>query len=140
MKRHHGAVGREWQRHLVNVGPDKIKAELHEHREAFLALPEVVAVTTKAHPQVRAVVNRFALHAAALRMAIAAGLLPWTVDERRHGHRYLHGPLGGAARQRRYGRRSGAGRTRGRAGLAADLGTASFISTSEQGMDASHGG
>jgi len=30
---------------------------------------------------VRAVVNRFALHAAALRMAIAAGLLPWAVEE-----------------------------------------------------------
>ena len=81
MKRQHGAVGRDWQRHLVNIGPDKIKAELHEHREAFLALPEVVAVAAKAHPQVRAVVNRFALHAAALRMAIAAGLLPWTVEE-----------------------------------------------------------
>ena len=81
MKRHHGAVGRDWQRHLVNIGPDKIKAELHEHREAFLALPEVLAVAAKAHPQVRAVVNRFALYAAALRMAIAAGLLPWTVEE-----------------------------------------------------------
>ena len=52
-----------------------------QHREAFLALPEVVAVAEKAHPQVRAVVNRFALHAAALRMAIAAGLLPWTIEE-----------------------------------------------------------
>jgi len=81
MKRQHGAVGRDWQRHLVDIGTDKIKAELHEHREAFLALPEVVAVAAKAHPQVRAVVNRFALHAAALRMAIAAGLLPWTVEE-----------------------------------------------------------
>jgi putative DNA primase/helicase len=81
MKRHHGAVGRDWQRHLVDIGPDKIKAELHEHREAFLALPEVLAVAAKAHPQVRAVVNRFALHAAALRMAIAAGLLPWAVNE-----------------------------------------------------------
>ena len=81
MKRHHGAVGRDWQRHLVNIGPDKIKAELHEHRKAFLALPEVVAVAAKAHPQVRAVVNRFALHAAALRMAIAASLLPWAVNE-----------------------------------------------------------
>ena len=29
----------------------------------------------------RAVVNRFALYAAALRMAIAAGLLPWSVEE-----------------------------------------------------------
>src|SRR5262245_2099501 len=81
MKRQHGAVGRDWQRHLVNIGPDKIKAGLHEHRGAFLALPEVLAVAAKAHPQVRAVVNRFALYAAALRMAIAAGLLPWTIEE-----------------------------------------------------------
>jgi hypothetical protein len=42
-------------------------------------LPEVVAVIEKAHPQVRAVVNRFALYVAALRMAIEAGLLPWSV-------------------------------------------------------------
>jgi uncharacterized protein (DUF927 family) len=80
MKRQHGAVGRDWQRHLVILGPDRTKAELQKHREAFLALPEVVAVTQKAHPQVRAVVNRFALHAAALRMAIEAVLLPWTID------------------------------------------------------------
>jgi len=81
MKRQHGAVGRDWQRHLVDIGPDRIIAELHEHREAFLALPEVLAVAAKAHPQVRAVVNRFALHAAALRMAITAGLLPWAIKE-----------------------------------------------------------
>jgi hypothetical protein len=81
MKRDHGAVGRDWQRYLVNIGPDKINAELHEHRDAFLALPEVVTVAAKVHPQVGAVVNRFALYAAALRMAIAAGLLPWAVDE-----------------------------------------------------------
>ncbi len=81
VKRQHGAVGRDWQRHLVNLGPDEIKSQLHKHREAFLALPEVVAVAEKAHPQVRAVVNRFALYDAALRMAIAAGLLPWTVEE-----------------------------------------------------------
>ena len=48
--------------------------------EAFLALPEVATVIEKAHPQVRAVVNRFALYAAALRMAIEAGLLPWTIE------------------------------------------------------------
>jgi hypothetical protein len=78
MKRYHGAVGLAWQRHLVDVGPGAITAQLHAHREAFLALPEVVAIAAKAHPQVRAVVNRFALYAAALRMAIAAGFLPWT--------------------------------------------------------------
>jgi putative DNA primase/helicase len=81
MKRHHGVVGRDWQSYLVNLGPDKIKAELHEHREAFLSLPEVVAVVTKAHPQVRAVVNRFALYAVALRMTIMAELLPWNLEE-----------------------------------------------------------
>jgi hypothetical protein len=46
-----------------------------------LAFPPVVAIVERAHPQVAAVVNRFALYAAALRMAIAAGLLPWTVAE-----------------------------------------------------------
>jgi len=81
MKRHHGAVGRDWQRYLVDIGPDQIKTQLHQHREAFAALPEIVAVVTKAHPQVRAVANRFALYAAALRMAIAAKLLPWSIEE-----------------------------------------------------------
>jgi uncharacterized protein (DUF927 family) len=81
MKRQHGAVGRDWQRHLVDLGRDRIKTELQRHREAFLALPEVIAVTEKAHPQVRAVVNRSALLAAALRMAIEAVLLPWTMEE-----------------------------------------------------------
>ena len=81
MRRLHGAVARAWQRHLVDLGPDKIKSELHRHREVFLALPEVLAVAAKAHPQVAAVVNRFSLLAAALRMAIAAGLLPWSAEE-----------------------------------------------------------
>ena len=81
MKRQHGAVGRDWQHYLVDMGPETIKAELNKHRATFVALPEVVAVAEKAHPQVCAVVNRFALHAAALRMTIAAGLLPWTVED-----------------------------------------------------------
>jgi uncharacterized protein (DUF927 family) len=81
MKLQHGAVGRDWQRYLVDLGPDRIKAELQKHRKAFLALPEVVAVIEKAHPQVRAVVNRFALLAAALRMAIEATLLSWMIEE-----------------------------------------------------------
>jgi uncharacterized protein (DUF927 family) len=81
MKRQHGAVGRDWQRYLVELGPDKIKVNLDQHRKAFLALPEVATVTEKAHPQVRAVVNRFALCAAALRMVIEADLLPWTIAQ-----------------------------------------------------------
>jgi uncharacterized protein (DUF927 family) len=78
VKRQHGAVGLAWQRHLVQLGPDRIKADIDRHRKAFLALPEVTTVTERAHPQVRAVVNRFALYATALRMAIEAGLLPWS--------------------------------------------------------------
>jgi uncharacterized protein (DUF927 family) len=81
MKRLHGAVGRDWQRYLVELGPGKIKADLNRHREAFLALAEIVRIGERAHPQVRVVVNRFALCSAALRMAIDAGLLPWTVAE-----------------------------------------------------------
>jgi uncharacterized protein (DUF927 family) len=81
MKKQHGAVGREWQRHLVKLTPVGIQSQLDENREAFLALPEVAAIVEEAHPQVQAVVNRFALYAAALQMAIGAGLLPWTIEE-----------------------------------------------------------
>jgi len=81
MRCQHGAVGQAWQRHLVEIGPDKIEADLDRHRAAFLALPEVAAVAVKAHPQVRAVVGRFALYGASLRMAIEASLLPWTIEE-----------------------------------------------------------
>jgi uncharacterized protein (DUF927 family) len=81
MKRQHGAVGREWQRHLVDIGPAEIKAQLQQHREEFLALPEVVVIAERAHPQARAVIDRFALYTTALRMAIVAGLLPWSVKD-----------------------------------------------------------
>jgi uncharacterized protein (DUF927 family) len=81
MKRQHGAVGLAWQRHLVELGPDRIQADIDRHREAFLMLPDVTVVTERAHPQVRAVVNRFALYATALRMPIEAGLLPWSVAQ-----------------------------------------------------------
>jgi hypothetical protein len=70
---------------LVDLGPLEIKAQLDEHREAFLSLPEVDAVAKKPYPSVRAVVNRFALYAAALRMAITARLLPWSVEEADRG-------------------------------------------------------
>jgi uncharacterized protein (DUF927 family) len=81
MKRQHGAVGRDWQRYLVDLGPAAIKADLNRHRDAFLALAETVCIADRAHPQVRVVINRFALWAAALRMAIEAGLLPWNIAQ-----------------------------------------------------------
>ncbi len=81
MKRQHGAVGLAWQHYLlVELGPNQIEAELDRHRRHFLALPEVGAIAERSHPQVRAVVNRFTLLAAALHMAIEANLLPRGVE------------------------------------------------------------
>jgi putative DNA primase/helicase len=77
----YGVVGRCWLQYLVDLGPDEIQARLRRHREEWLAIPAIAAVRAGATGQVRSVINRFALVAAALRMAIEAGLLPWTVDD-----------------------------------------------------------
>jgi len=77
----HGAVGRAWLQHLVDLGPAEIQRRFVAHREAWIALPPVAAVRRTATSQVNSVVNRFALVAAALRMGIEANLLPWTVED-----------------------------------------------------------
>jgi putative DNA primase/helicase len=77
----HGAVGRSWLQYLVDLGSEKIQAEIRKHRDEWLALPVVAAVRAKATSQVRSVLNRFALIAAALRMAIEATLLPWAIAD-----------------------------------------------------------
>jgi putative DNA primase/helicase len=77
----HGAVGRGWLQHLVDAGPEKVQRDIRKHCDAWLGLPVVAAVRSKATSQVRSVLNRFALVAAALRMAIEARLLPWAVAE-----------------------------------------------------------
>ena len=51
------------------------------HRDEWLKLPAVAAVRAKASVQVHSILNRFALVAAALRMAIEAKLLPWSIDD-----------------------------------------------------------
>jgi hypothetical protein len=55
------------------------------HRDEWLRLPAVAAVRAKASNQVHSILNRFALVAAALRMAIEAKLLPWSIDETDRG-------------------------------------------------------
>ena len=55
------------------------------HRDEWLKLPAVAAVQAKSSIQVHAILNRFALVAAALRMAIEAKLLPWSSDETDRG-------------------------------------------------------
>ena len=77
----HGSVGYDWLRHLVELGPKKIKDELKRLRKAWLALPQVEEIASRAHPQVVSVVNRFALIAAALNMAAAKGIVPWDVAD-----------------------------------------------------------
>jgi putative DNA primase/helicase len=77
----HGAVGRVWLQYLVDLGPKNIEALLKKHREEWLSIDVIAAMRAAATAQVRTVINRFALVAAALRMAIGAGLLPWTVEE-----------------------------------------------------------
>lgn len=53
----HGAVGRRWLQHLVDLGPEKIQSEICEHRDEWLTLPVVAAARTKATSQVRSVLN-----------------------------------------------------------------------------------
>jgi hypothetical protein len=77
----HGAVGRAWLQYLVDLGSEEIQAQVRRHREEWLALPAVAAVRATAPGQTRSIFNRFALVAAALRMTIKAGLLPWTVED-----------------------------------------------------------
>jgi putative DNA primase/helicase len=81
----HGAVGRAWLQHLVDLGSETISAQVAQHRDEWLKLPAVAAVRAKASNQVHSILNRFALVAAALRMAIEAKLLPWSIDETDRG-------------------------------------------------------
>jgi putative DNA primase/helicase len=77
----HGAVGRAWLQYLVELGEQKITALVQHHRNEWLKLPAVAAVRAKASNQVHSILNRFALVAAALRIAIEANLLPWNFND-----------------------------------------------------------
>src|SRR6516162_3949131 len=77
----HGATGRAWLQRLVDIESEEITVRLRRHREEWLSLAAVAAVRKTATAQVRSILNRFALIAAALRMVIEANLLPWSVDD-----------------------------------------------------------
>lgn len=77
----HGSVGYDWLQHLVALGPKRIKAELERLRATWWTLPQVTDIASRAHPQVISVINRFALVAGALKMAGAAGIVPWSVSD-----------------------------------------------------------
>jgi uncharacterized protein (DUF927 family) len=71
----YGAVGDAWLQHLVDVGPQQIRATVNEYQEEFRSRPKVQALYAVAAPYQRSVIDRFATVAAASRMAMGAGLL-----------------------------------------------------------------
>jgi hypothetical protein len=75
---YHGAVGHDWLQYLVGQTPKKFKPRLNELRKTFLAQPAVAEIFAQAHSQVVSVINRLALVAATLAMAIEAKILPWS--------------------------------------------------------------
>ena len=101
LKRQHGAVGRDWQRHLVDIGPDKIKAELHR---APGGIPRAAggcchrrksaSASARGGKSVRTSCGGFA-------HGNRGGLTALDCRGSRRGYRRLHAALGGAARQRR---------------------------------------
>jgi uncharacterized protein (DUF927 family) len=78
VREYHGALGYDWLQYLVGQTPNKFKPRLDELRNAFLARPSVTEIVDRAHSQVISVINRFALVAAALAMAVGAKILPWS--------------------------------------------------------------
>jgi Domain of unknown function (DUF927) len=76
----HGAVGDAWLQVLVDMGPEKIRAEVDYHQQEFRSRPKVQAIYRVAAPYQRSVIDRFATVAAACRMAIVEIGLPWKVE------------------------------------------------------------
>jgi hypothetical protein len=80
----HGAVGDEWIQRavdLVNQNLDELKATIRRHQQDFLARAKVRTLYDAAEPWQCSVLTRFATVAAACRMAIGLGVLPWTVED-----------------------------------------------------------
>jgi Domain of unknown function (DUF927) len=80
----HGAVGDEWVSRivdLVNQDQAEFEATIDRHQREFLARAKVQALYNAAVPWQRSVLTRFATAAAACRMAIDNGVLPWTAED-----------------------------------------------------------
>jgi hypothetical protein len=76
----YGAVGDAWLQLLVNLGPDKITAEVNDHQQEFRSRSRMAAIYKVAGPYRCSVIDRFATVAAACRMAIKVGL-PWKSED-----------------------------------------------------------
>ena len=76
----YGAFGDAWLQALVNMGPEKIRAEVNHHQQEFRSRPKVQAIYRVTGPYQRSVIDRFGTVAAACRMAIEVGL-PWKIED-----------------------------------------------------------
>jgi uncharacterized protein (DUF927 family) len=81
----YGAPGRDWQLWLVEqlaeFGEAKLRERIERGRQTFLKLPHVQTIWRSVQPELRSIIRRFSLYAAALHLARAANILPWTDDE-----------------------------------------------------------
>jgi uncharacterized protein (DUF927 family) len=81
LNKFYGAVGNAWLQILVDMGPKKIQTTVSRHQLEFLARPGIQTIYKDAAPHQRSVIDRFVTVAAACRMAIEAGLLPWQIED-----------------------------------------------------------
>jgi hypothetical protein len=81
LSKFYGAVGDAWLQILVDMGPEKIEATVSHHQQEFRARPGIQTIYKDAAPHQRSVIDRFVTVAAACRMAIEAGLLPWKIKD-----------------------------------------------------------
>jgi Domain of unknown function (DUF927) len=80
----HGAVGAEWISRvvdLVNLNLDDFQATIGRHQQDFLARAKVRTLYDAAEPWQCSVLTRFATVAAACRIAIDTGVLPWQIED-----------------------------------------------------------
>ena len=77
----HGAVGDAWLQALVDMGPERIRAEVDSHQQEFRSRPKVQSLYQVAASYQRSVIDRFATVAAACRMAIIEIGLPWKAED-----------------------------------------------------------
>jgi uncharacterized protein (DUF927 family) len=84
VREYHGTIGYDFLQYLIAQTSKTFKPRLKELRAMFLAQPRVAEIAS-AHAQVRHVINRFALTAATLALAVEAGILPWSRSDTDNG-------------------------------------------------------
>jgi hypothetical protein len=82
--RFHGALGQQWRRYVVDLGPARTSSAVDQHRTTWLGQPDIVGLLGR-DPQDDSVIKRFSFLATALRMATEAQLWPWSIESSDRG-------------------------------------------------------